>query len=468
MRWDGIMVPGAGFPDETIEKLAVFREAKFGVRVQHVLNDQVGREGFQKVNQYFAPHVVIFNNLHWPVGSFTSFEADRFHVLLGGVDLQAFRPSTYRTHPPATGKWIVGGLANKNPWPLIDALADLPAEVVLRLYGPDTDPLVGKYGELIDSGRLELTGPLHGEDLCRFYREVDIVVMTEAYAGWANLVAEAMASGVPVACTAHGTGAFARHEETALVMRTPEPPTIAAAIRRLMRDSALCRYLTERAREAISAYSWESYAQQLLRLVQGVHSDGHRHYFHAPELGLHGKWSLDDRVRGLRPLLDQSQGLSVIDFGSAEGLVAREFLKRGAARVHGFELDSHRVNIANDLCRPWQRARFLAVDLRDWEAFEQAHADLIDETYDVALYLGIHHHLPPGHRLKMLRRVATRARSYLAIRTTAAVYETDAIDALLKTEGLVILDHGTQEPQPNQLGALKIYQRLGLQGNDGP
>lgn len=273
-RWDTVMVPGAGFPDQTIEKLGIFKQENFGVRVQHVLNDQSRVLWFKKVNQSFAPHVVIFNNLDWPVDSFTDFEANRFHVLLGAVDLQAFRPRTSRSHPLFAGKWIVGGQAGKNPQPLVEALAELPDQVSLRLFGPDSHGLATIYQQLIDSGRLELTGPLHGEDLYNFYRDVDFVAMTEVFAGWANLVAEAMASGVPVICTPQGTTPFARHEETALVVDVPNPTAIAAGLRRLMDDASLCRRLTDKARETISAYSWDSYARQMLELIQ---LDSYRH-----------------------------------------------------------------------------------------------------------------------------------------------------------------------------------------------
>lgn len=267
VRWDAVMVPGAGFPEQTIEKLRVFKREKFGVRVQHILNDRSRAHWFKEVNQSFAPHIVIFNNLDWPAGSFMDLEADRFHVLLGAVDLQGFRPRAQRSHPLSEGKWIVGGLAAKNPGPLVEALAELPHEVCLRLFGPDSHGLSTIHRHLIESGRLELTGALHGEDLQNFYREVDCVVMTETFAGWANLVAESMASGVPAICTRHGTAPFAHHEQTALVLEEPNPKAIATAIGRLMNDAALCQRLTERARETISMFAWDNYARQMLGLI---------------------------------------------------------------------------------------------------------------------------------------------------------------------------------------------------------
>lgn len=458
MTWDAVMVPGAGFPEATMEKLALLRKPSFGVRVQHVLNDQSKRAGFKTVNRQFAPQIVIFNNQAWPVGSFTDFQADRFHVLLGAVDVGAFRPAAYRSHPLTPGRWVIGGLTIKNPEPLLAALTDLPEDVVVRLYGHDPADVAGRYADLVAAGRLELVGPLQGEDLCRFYHSVDCIAMTEPAAGWANLVAEGMASGVPVICTPHGTTAIARHDETALVVAEPAPSALADAVLRLRGDRALCSRLAEAARAAVAEYSWDGYARRLLKLIQ---HDGHQHYLHAPELGLHGKWSLEERLSGLQPLLDRAAGCSVIDFGAAEGVVGRQFLKHGANRLHGFELDPGRVNTANTLCAEWNGAVFRSADLSDWTAFRAAHADLIEDAYDIVLYLGIQHHLPPGARLVTLKNALRLARRYFAVRTSAQVYAADGIDALLQAEGFRMLEAGTAT-HADHLGSLRLYQRAGI------
>ena len=38
--WDVTMVPGQGFPDDTLEAFKHLRARSFGLRVQHILNDQ--------------------------------------------------------------------------------------------------------------------------------------------------------------------------------------------------------------------------------------------------------------------------------------------------------------------------------------------------------------------------------------------------------------------------------------------
>src|SRR5208282_3544546 len=329
--WDAVMVPGAGFPEETIARFSTFRHERFGVRVQHILNDQQKRALFKAVNESFAPQIVIFNNDHWPAGSFTEFSADRFHVLVGAVDIAQFRPKPRRAR--SAHRWIVGGLANKNPGPLIEALNHLGPEVSIRLYGIGEMGLAERHTDLVESGRLQLMGPLFGEEnLARFYHGVDCVVATEIMAGWVNLAAEAMASGVPVICTRIGTIAFAHHEKTALLVDCPSPVNLAAGIRRLQADPVLCANLCGRGREVIECYSWDAYTKCLLSII---HRDGRSHNSCAPDLGLFRKWPVDQRVHGLELLLAHAKGASVIEFGAAEGAISRKFLEYGASLLHG-------------------------------------------------------------------------------------------------------------------------------------
>jgi len=456
--WDAVMIPGAGFPDEIIDKFYILRRENFGVRVQHILNDQSRRTNFMKVNQSLKPHIVIFNNQHWPVGSFTDFSGDRFHILMGGVDLSVFYPLPYKNLPLKKDHWIIGGQAHKNPEPLIEALHSLPQLVSLRLFGNRPHSLSAEHQSLIQSGRLEFIGPLLGnQSLAEFYNSIDCIVMTETFAGWANIAAEAMACGVPVVCTPHGTLAFAHNEETALVIDMPTPSVISDAVRTLINDFSLCKRLASQARIKISAFTWDNYAQQLVKLIQ---HDGVKHYTYSPEDGLYGKWPFEERLLGLTSMIGLAKGCSIIDFGAAEGLIAREFLVHGAIRVRGFELDADRVTKANSLCANWNNAKFYVADLSDWDLFYQDNKNLLEPS-DIVLYLGIHHHLPSESRLQTLKNAARLATKYFAIRTPIALYKTDQIDQILCEQGLQLLILSSNSNEiPDNLGIARLYKRI--------
>lgn len=138
---------------------------------------------------------------------FPRFKTNHFCVLTGAANPVEFRPAVFRSNPLRPNRWVIGGLANKNPAPLIEALSGLLSKVALRLFGYDRHNLAQACGDLIAAGRLELTGVLERKKLSRFYREVDCVVMAEESGRCANLAAESMASGTPLVRTPHPTAA---------------------------------------------------------------------------------------------------------------------------------------------------------------------------------------------------------------------------------------------------------------------
>jgi hypothetical protein len=346
-------------------------------------------------------------------------------------------------------------LANKNPNLLISALKQMAPGAVLRLFGRDPTDLKKRYGELIAKGQLELAGLLFEADLQHYYETVDCVAMAETAAGWSNLVAEAMAAGVPVVCTRHGTTAIARDGKNALLVEPNDPAHLATQLQKLRDDLELCRRLAIEARKTIEPFSWDAYARQLLMLIQ---PDRRRYYIHAPEEGLFGKWAPQDRLQGLQPLLEKAAGLTVIDLGAAEGIVAREFLKSGASCIHGFDLDPERVALANSLA-PGGPMQFHSVDLSNWDAFEIAYQELLRHGFDIVLYLGLHQHLPADQRLHVLRGALRLAKRYFAFRAPASLLKSDRIEKLLEEAGFRRMDIGTEDQDQSHLGPCQLFVR---------
>ncbi|MGF1651255.1 MAG: class I SAM-dependent methyltransferase [Hyphomicrobiaceae bacterium] len=454
--WDAVFVPGAGFPSSTLDSLARLRLPTFGTRVQLVLNDQSGRDRFLKVNQLFEPNIVVFNTRDWEAGSFTDFSADRFHVLEGAVDTAVFRPLPFRVWPRHDGRFVVGGLANKNAPPLINAIRHLPQSFVLHMFGIAPPGLAEAHADLIAAGRLVLSGALRSDAaLQAFYDGIDIICMTEQTAGWSNLVAEAMACGLPVVCTPHGTRALARNGETAVVVEAPDAEVLAREIEGLASDPARAAALGRQARAAVEPFTWDRYACDLLRLIV---PDERRHYFSAPSLGLYGKWPPEHRLDGLAPLLGNLEGKAVLDLGLAEGLVARAALLAGARVVHGFEIDATRVEVARNLCHGSGHFTFRTADVSDWARLRADHADLVLERYDVVLYLGLHHHLPASRRGDVLTALLALARTWIAIRTPRAVFEAEGLEQLIVDRGFAIEEFS--QPSHEGQGMLVIARRV--------
>ena len=133
--------------------------------------------------------------------------------------------------------------------------------------------------------------------------------------------------------------------------------------------------------------------------------------------------SFPDRLEGLEPLLSASARKSVLDIGCCEGLIAWEFARRGARRVHGFDRDLAGVLIARRLFRDMPiEAVFETFDLAQGaRAFEEAFSRSLEEQYDIVLFLGVYHHLArqmaPEALDDLMRFLARRSRQWLAVRT---------------------------------------------------
>jgi glycosyltransferase involved in cell wall biosynthesis len=266
--WDITMVPGAGFPPGTIKKMRMVQSPVFGIRVQHVLNAPVLAPRFLSVNRALNPHVVVFNNRHWTRHESSALKAVHCAVVEGAVEARRLVPFRKRHMAQSGETCIIGGLANKNPGPLLDAVRRLPARYVLRLFGdPHAAQTLG--ADLIAAGRLECPGFLDEAELPDYYGGIDCVVHTEPFAGWSNLAAEALACGVPLICTQHGTRAFAEHGTTALIVE-PNCGAIAEALETLSANSGFAATLTRNGRARIEPFTWERYARQLLDVCDAL------------------------------------------------------------------------------------------------------------------------------------------------------------------------------------------------------
>jgi 2-polyprenyl-3-methyl-5-hydroxy-6-metoxy-1,4-benzoquinol methylase len=435
-------------------QFANFTLSRFGLRVQHILHDQTRRPGFLNVNGAFKPHIVVFNNRHWRPGDFTDFQAEAFYFLEGAVDVESLAPDPQRYYQSHSAPFVVGGLANKNVKPLIEAARICGEGVHLHLFGQAGD-LAERERELVDDGRLRLSGVLSECELPKFYANLDCVAHTETFAGWANVAAEGMASGVPVICTPHGTGAFAENEITALVVSNPTPDALAEAIQRLRGDPNLASRLARNARQRIQRFSWTSYSADLLRLMRRPDAS---YYTWSPELGLFGKWPEAKRLAGLEVLLAECAGKTVLDLGASEGVIVRRLLDQGAALVHGFEREPSRVRLAASICGDLSGAHFWEADLSDWNAFETAHSAHLRERYDIVLYLGLHHHLPAASRMISLAGAAMRTSDWLTVRTPASLFAADGIGEFLVNRGFSLVVNA-QSDDNTSLGGSNLFRR---------
>lgn len=129
------------------------------------------------------------------------------------------------------------------------------AGLQLRIVGPLTDAgaVASVRTEVAAAGiaeRVVLTGPLSQQDLYEEYRCADILVLASREETAPQVIAQAMACGLPVV-SSNGGGVphMVRDGETALLFPVGDFERCAAQIRRLLDDDALRAAITARARE---------------------------------------------------------------------------------------------------------------------------------------------------------------------------------------------------------------------------
>ncbi|MHB8492772.1 MAG: glycosyltransferase family 4 protein, partial [Solirubrobacteraceae bacterium] len=158
---------------------------------------------------------------------------------------------------------------HKNLLTLIDALAQIPAECrpVLVLPGYRTwheDELRARVGELRLDNDVRLLHWLSAPDLECLWRLTDVFVFPSLYEGFGLPVLEAMARGVPVACS-DASSLPEVAGDAALLFDPHDPAAIAHAIERLITDRREAARLRAAGEARAALFTWERTATLTLQ-----------------------------------------------------------------------------------------------------------------------------------------------------------------------------------------------------------
>jgi glycosyltransferase involved in cell wall biosynthesis len=122
---------------------------------------------------------------------------------------------------------------------------------------------------------LDLRGKLHFagfvSDVAVALAAIDIAVMASLREGFGIALIEAMAAGKPVVATSvGGMREIVQHEENGLLVPPANGTAMAAALVRLLKDSAFSRQLGEAARQRSKAFSIEHNVEALEKLYMEI------------------------------------------------------------------------------------------------------------------------------------------------------------------------------------------------------
>ncbi len=451
-QWDATILPGAGFSESFLDGLERFCTPTQGIRVQAVLNDRTKYERFLRANKVFRPHSVIFNSSDWTPGSYSHFQGDRFAVVEGAVDCAQFAPAIAKC-AARNGDFVVG-LQSKYVTALAGIAPRLAPTVRFRVMRADLpEQLPQGLADLVHAKRLEFVGHVAEVDLPAFYHGCDCILHLESFAGWANIVAEAMACGIPVVCSAAGTAAIAEHGVTALVVSPEDPAAAAAAIAAVQTDPDAAIARASIARSRILGFGWEAYGSAFLAAAR---DDGRKHYLNAPQYGLRGKWPLVSRLEGIDPLLTFAKDADILDIGCAEGVIAKQLFAAGAKSVLGIDIDGERIATARYICAQQGKDAIFKVDsVTPWHDFVIRNAQIIRDKYNIVLYLAVHQHLDAQQRDAVLEGLIGLATRAFAIRMPDALFADLGIDARIRAADFE--EHAVGGSTIGGAGKLRIY-----------
>lgn len=210
------------------------------------------------------------------------FPARQITYLPNGIDVQEFRPADEplvqirrRLGLPVEGPILVftGRLRQvKNLATLVEAVAlvagDFPTVcLVIVGEGRERERLERCVAALELAERVRFIGEVN--DVRPYLHAADLFVLPSLKEGLSNSMLEAMACGIPVVATAVGGAPdLICHGENGLLLSpNPSPEEIAAALRMLLDNLALCREMGRRARQTVvETCAFEIVGEQLLAL----------------------------------------------------------------------------------------------------------------------------------------------------------------------------------------------------------
>ena len=162
-------------------------------------------------------------------------DAAKVCVVHPGVDLELFRPDDTRDENRTLRLLFVGGdFARKGGHELLQAVRSLNGRVELDIVSP-TAPA-------IDAPNLRVHVALkpQSEGLLDLYRNADVFVLPTQGDCFPQVIAEAMASGLPIVATdVGGIPEMVTHGVNGFLVPTGAPGALASALRRLVDDKAL-------------------------------------------------------------------------------------------------------------------------------------------------------------------------------------------------------------------------------------
>jgi UDP-glucose:(heptosyl)LPS alpha-1,3-glucosyltransferase len=180
-------------------------------------------------------------------------------VVYHGVDTAQFN-SIARS---PTNTWLFVGEAVKGLAQAILALTHFPMAQLVVVSKSDCGKFKALARELTVADRISFRGAT--PDMPRIYQEADLFIYPSEYDAFGMVVAEAMASGLPVIIGKNiGAAEWIRDGENGFLCDPNDLNSIVSQIRRAEK----CPVVREQARATALAHTWDACAEQTLKIYE--------------------------------------------------------------------------------------------------------------------------------------------------------------------------------------------------------
>jgi len=184
---------------------------------------------------------------------------------------------SYSAHRPLQCLYVSIIDMYKHQWHVAEAVRRLHAQgypIVIDFVGPAYPPALRRLQEVItkwdpDGLFLRYRGPVRHEDLHRYYHQADVFLFASSCENMPNTLLEAMAAGLPIACSNRGPMPEIL-AEAGVYFDPEQPDQVADALCTLLEQPTLRERCAWRAYEQAKAYSWERCAQETFAFLTEV------------------------------------------------------------------------------------------------------------------------------------------------------------------------------------------------------
>lgn len=200
--------------------------------------------------------------------------AERIRVVNNGVNVADFRAAEPFPHPRPYLLGMGSLVPHKGFDLLLRGYALLPADrpdLLIAGDGPERERLGVLARDLGIDREVHLLGSVTGGRKVSLYRSATCFVCPSRREPFANVLLEALASGVPVVATdVGGNREIVSHGENGLLCTAESPHDLADAMGRILADTSLAADLRSGATTTIQRFDWSAVADRYLDIYREV------------------------------------------------------------------------------------------------------------------------------------------------------------------------------------------------------